>query len=131
MKRIRTYLIFLTFIVLGGCIFDSGEKWKDSPYIVIWIDDGKNMTLNYEVGDGGSVERVGKKIMAVGSNKKYIVVKQNPDGNSAITKYYFVDRNKDHKYADPDEAVVGPLTEEEFEKRKVQLKLPDFQKFFK
>jgi hypothetical protein len=49
----------------------------------------------------------------------------------SVTNYYIIDLAKDSKFADPaPPIVIGPLSEAEFQKRKVELKLPDFEKVF-
>ena len=122
----------ITFIVifLTACVFDSREKWRDGYYSVLWIDTFENLTLNYDVGNGDSIGRIGKTILAVGSNNKYVVVKQRLDLKSNITNYYIIDRLRDHKYANPQEFVMGPLSEKEYELKKVIFQLPDFNKRF-
>jgi hypothetical protein len=126
----KCHLLFLVFALLSGCIFDSGEVWRDEPYLVGWIDTGDNLTLSYDLGKGNSIGRVEAKVVAVGSNEKYVVAKQTPIGNRTATNYYVIDRAKDNKYADTKVAVLGPLSEPEFEKKKRELDLPKFSKEF-
>lgn len=128
MKRTNSSFLLLAAF-LSGCIFDSGEVWRDKPYVVGWIDTSENLTLRYEVEEG-EVGRVEAKISAIGSNEKYVVVKQHPLSNQVTTNYYVIDRAKDSKYADT-KAVLGPFTESEFEKKKSELQLPKFSKELK
>lgn len=117
-------------VLIGGCAFDSGEEWRDGPYSVLWIDTFDNRTLNYDVGKGGSVGRVEKTVIAVGSNGEYVVARQQLGTDSSIVRYYIIDRQKDHEYADSQEFVIGPLSEEEYVSKKSLLKLPEFTKQF-
>ena len=130
MKNIYATVIFLVAMMLSACVFDSGEKWRDGPYFVLWIDTPDNLTLNYEVGDGGSIMRIDKRIIAVGSNNRYVVVKQQPHTENTSTYYYIIDRLKDHKYADSLEFVVGPMSKNEYELKSDLLKLPEFTQIF-
>lgn len=67
----------LLLTLLSAC--DSGVKWKDAPYEVVWIDTNENRTLNYNLGEGDSVGRVEAEVVAVGSDNKYVVAEQlNP-----------------------------------------------------
>ena len=130
MNKASITIILALVVFLWGCVFDSGEKWRDGPYSVLWIDTADNRTLNYDVGNGGSVGRVEKTVMAVGSNDAYVVAQQQPGTDASIISYYIIDRLKDHKYADSQEFVIGPLSEGEYESKKVLLKLPKFTKRF-
>lgn len=127
-KSKNLFVLFAT-LLLSGCIFNSGERWRDQPYVVSWIDIDENLVLRYEVEEG-EIARVGAKIGAVGSNEKYVVVKQYPLGTLATANYYFIDKTKDSKYA-ATEAVFGPFSDSDFKKKKIELDLPEFSKEFK
>lgn len=106
---------------LTSC-FDFGENWRDGNYAVYWIDNSSEKVLGYGVGDGGFVQRIGANIISVGANKSFI---------SAIScrktacGYFYIDRKKDHKFADGHEAVYGPFSEKQFEAKTVELGLPN------
>jgi hypothetical protein len=131
MTQPKSFLSLLILVTLSSCIFDSGELWRNNPYLVHWIDTGDSVTLAYDLGGGGSIGRVEAKVVAVGANEKYVVVKQNPNANRAITNYFYIDRAKDGKYAEIKDAVSGPFSELEFEKKRTELALPKFSKEFK
>ena len=131
MLKPRNWLSLLILTGLPACIFDSGELWRDDLYVVAWIDVGDNITLSYDLGKGGFIGRVDRRVIAVGSNKKYVVAKQNPTGRGTTINYYIIDRAKDHTYANTGDVVIGPLSEAEFEKKRVQLDLPKFSKEFR
>jgi hypothetical protein len=131
MNKPKNCFVFLICFALSGCIFDHGELWRDGPYSVGWIDSGDSLTLSYDVGNDAAIGRVDEKVVAVGSNLRYVVVKQIPRHGPAAINYFYVDRARDHAYADPKDAVSGPFTESEFEKKRAELKLPELSKEFK
>lgn len=124
MKRV---IVLAILLVLSSC--DYGEKWHDDPYKVIWVDTENNSTLAYDLGDDASIGRVGAKVIAVGSNEKYIVAKQRLIDTNFIF-YYFIEREKDSKYYNGNEITQGPFTESNFLKMKSELGLPEFTKEF-
>lgn len=123
----HTGLPLLLCLFLVGCIFDSGELWRDDPYFVLWLDSGDNVALYFDLGKDGAIGRVQPRVVAVGSNDNYVVVKQA--GNHGVN-YFYLDRTKDHKFADPKESVFGPFSESEFDKKRMELNLPTFSKRF-
>jgi hypothetical protein len=114
---------------LSGCgLFDSGVEWREGPYELLWIDLPYQLSLNYDLGrEGGSIGLVDWAVFSVGSNDRYIVVKQHPQGNKAVTSYFIVDKTKALP-TDPVRAVVGPLTQSEFNAQARLIKLPSFTK---
>lgn len=123
MKLIRLSLL-LFFIT--AC--DSGVLWKDSPYEVYWVDTTDNQSLGYSLGDGGIIQRV-DKVIAIGSNEKYIVAKQRSINQQKIL-YYYLEKAKDKKFYDASDVVKGPFSIEQFKREKQYLGLPDFTHTF-
>lgn len=122
----------LACVVLGslsGCgLFDSGVEWRDGHYELLWIDVPEQMSLSYDLDrDGGSLGLVDWTVLSVGSNDRYIVVKQHPHGNKAVTNYFVVDKRLVLPM-DPVRAVLGPLTQAEFNAKTGSLQLPKFTK---
>ena len=114
------YLLIILSLFLTACS-DFGENWRSGDYAVYWIDNPNDKELGYEVGDGVFITRINSRISAVGENESYI---------SAIScsknkcSYFYIDRKKDHKYADGPEAVYGPFNKEQFEIKTAELGLP-------
>jgi hypothetical protein len=119
--------ILLLVLVLSAC--DYGVQWEDKPYQVIWIDADYNRTLVYAFEDGESVGRVQAEVIAVGSNEKYIIAKQR-DLNDKTISIFYLERSKDSMYMNSNQVTQGPFTEQEFEKLKSELNLPEFLKEF-
>lgn len=109
-------------------LFDSGIEWRGGPYILLWIDDHKEVVLNYDIGQGSSVERIESRVIAVGWNGRYLVAKQHPKSAPSNTNFFILDSQADQPYADISKVVVGPMSEEEFHHKRVELSLPEFSK---
>ena len=122
-------LAFMVVCSLSGCgLFDSGVEWRDGPYELSWIDLPNQLSLNYDLGrNGSSIGLVDWTVFSVGSNDRYIVVKQHPNGNKAVTRYFIVDKSEATP-TDPVRAVLGPLTQAEFDAKARSIKLPKFTK---
>lgn len=118
-----------TFTILicalgGSCsLFDSGIEWKDGNYALLWIDVPDDVALDYSKDGKGWSPLIERRVFAVGSDLRYIVVKQHPGGDKARTNYYLIDKAKDEFHC-----VQGPMGESEFLKRKQELGLPQFTK---
>ncbi len=120
-------LIVFLLLFLFSC--DSGQEWRDEPYQVIWVDTGNNRTLNYEIDDNLSIQRVEAEVIAVGSDQKYVVAKQRLIGNEDIW-YFYIERDKDQMYLNSDEITQGPFSESRYQQLKQELSLPGFSKEF-
>ena len=115
-------------LLLASCsLFDSGTPWRDDRYALIWIDEPRDVSLDYDLGHGGWSVLVDARVFAVGSDGRYVVAKQHPHGNRSVTNYFIVDKQADPE-RDRARAVVGPLTAQEFEVRQHALQLPAFTK---
>ncbi|TVZ41820.1 hypothetical protein P886_1170 [Alteromonadaceae bacterium 2753L.S.0a.02] len=121
--------VFFSIIIVFLVSCDYGVEWKDRPYEVIWIDTSDNRTLNREVDENTSIGRVEAEVIAVGSNQKYVVVKQKPVGGDSIS-FFYIEREKDGKYLNADEITQGPFTETRYLVLKSELGLPEFSKEF-
>ena len=112
-KSVRNLLVFVSLFLLG-----CSPSWKEGPYEVNWIDGTK--TLGYSLGEGAYIGRIDEPRI-IASNENYISVYACPDDPCS---YYYIDKIKDHKFAEHDEFVYGPFTELEFAALVVSLGLP-------
>jgi len=124
-------IIVCIFALVGCGLFDSGTEWKGGPYELLWIDTKEKMSIDYQLTKSTSVGRIASTVFAVGWDGRFLVAKQHPNGNRAITNYYIIDRQKDSPIQDPSAAVIGPLGEAEYLQRKRELHLPAFSKAVK
>jgi hypothetical protein len=115
-------------LLFSGCgLFDSGVVWRDGQYALSWIDLPDEVTLSYDMGHGSSIPLVEPRVFAVGADDRYVIAQQHPAADRTITNYFIVDRRQD-VLKQLKTAVVGPLTEKEFQARSTALKLPSFTK---
>lgn len=130
MNFISRLIIILLFLFLNSCSSDS--LWESGRYHIYYIDGIDKRYLGYALDGGGSYIRiVGKLVVAVGSNDKYIIIKQLYSRSPEIIRYYIVYREKDNTVASPHELVSKALTLKEFKNKKSLLGLPDFTKEFR
>lgn len=107
-------LCVISLLLLASC----SPYWAEPPYEVYWIDGTK--TLGYAVGDGAFISRVDEPVN-IASNNRYLSVYACPKTQCA---FYYIDKEKDHKYADHDEFVYGPFSQQQFEMLAEQNDLP-------
>jgi hypothetical protein len=130
-----TMRIFRLLIALGlaasvtSCsLFDSGVEWRAGLYALLWIDTADNISLCRDLGKGSWIGRVDAMVYAVGWNGRYVVAKQHPAGDRRKTDYFIIDSLRDSDLANLSAVVLGPLSKDEYGKKAVELKLPDFTK---
>ncbi len=109
------HISFMVLVLLVGC----SSSWRDGPYEVYWIDGVKS--LGFNVGNGAYIGRINEPKF-INANEKFISVYACPEQSCA---YYYIDREKDHKFADSTEFVFGPYTKESFAELRKKLMLPE------
>ena len=130
MKPLRMVVWFAISAIICGCGFDHDEQITGN-YRLVAVDVMDQMSVGLSVKGGNAIGRINATVFAVGWDQRYIVAKQHPNNNRAVTNYYYLEMAKDSQHADPSASVTGPLTETEFKQRQVNLKLPDFTRTFK
>lgn len=130
--RMRIFKLFIAIIlsanVTSCSLFDSGIEWQAGPYALLWIDTPDNISLCRDLGSGSWTGRVDAMVFAVGWNGRYVVAKQHPAGDRSRTDYFIVDSLLDSDLGGQADAVLGPLSKGEYDKKAVELKLPAFTK---
>lgn len=114
----------ISMMLLASC--DSKPFWRDPPYQVNWMDGWIYLGIEMDgVEDGPTHERVGDRIVAVGSDSRYVVAKQL---NQKTNMYYFyyIEKEKDNIYLNAEEITQGPFSESEYFALKEELALPEF-----
>lgn len=114
-------------LLVSGCGFVHDEHIT-GPYRLIAVDMDNQMSISYDLGDGSAVGRINETVFAFGFDERFIVAKQHPNGDRSVTNFFYLDMNKDSKYAEPSDSVTGPLTEKEFESESTRLNLPKFSR---
>ena len=115
------------FYLLSSC--DSADLWVDGQYVAHWVDTEDNISINRIVGEGIAVGRVDAKVVALGSDKKYVVAKR-VDIKTGEISYFYIEKPKDNDYLNQDEITQGPFSEKDYLDLKSKLELPDFNKNF-
>ena len=113
--------VIAVICLLAGC----SPLWEDGDYQVYYIDG--SIHLGIRIDDDSYHRRVPHKVVAVGANQKFIVAKQQDEGDNSIS-YYYINREQDNHYLDEDDITQGPFSEERFLELSKELGLPDFSK---
>lgn len=98
---------------LSGCgLFDNGSKNLVGEYDVGWIDTGCSMKI-YR----GSLGLMQGQIYHVGWNNDFIIAKQHPNCDQAVTLYFIINIKENQSVAySQTVGVYGPLVENEFQR---------------
>jgi hypothetical protein len=123
----RCAIVLLAVLVLPwvfGC--DAHRERLIGPYELVAIDTEDQMQVAYDLGNGDSVGRIPATVFSVGFNNRYLVAKQHPNGNRSVTTYWYLEIDRDKKYADSKESVRGPMDLKEFERESFQKGFPEF-----
>ncbi|MFC4874294.1 lipoprotein [Negadavirga shengliensis] len=133
MKRILEYIT--SVLILAGCSGISEEHVIGNYYLteVDYVDEKR--VLSFNLGSGNYVGVVGPTILAVGYDDSFIIAKQLPSGKSTDKDkvYYFIIPLKSKIHHSPDENKIGPLTLNEFNKKRLELGVSEslsFTRFF-
>ena len=114
--------IILACAFVSGCNFSHSDKLV-GPYAVFSLEtitDSQIVTLNAD----GSVDAVviPEYVFAIGSDQNFIIAKRNiRERNSKAVEFYIIRVT--------DRQVFGGLSEDEFDKRRVELNVPTGLKF--
>jgi hypothetical protein len=114
-------------VCLHGCGY-SHEEQIDGPYYLAAIDAPDLMRVYYRVSEHGYVGRIPETVFAVGWNSKYIVAKVHPSKVRSLMDYYYLIRELDGEYKDAEISVRGPLAQQDFNRMKAEIGLPDFSR---
>lgn len=118
----QKFLIFLV-LILSSCNSGIKKNFLGNFYLVA-PDIDEQMALSYHVPSDGPIygDVIKATVFAVGYNDKYIIAKQHPDNNRAVTNYFIlpIKTNFDWKSKN---GLMGPLTLEQFKKISNDLKI--------
>ena len=109
----RIFLVLASLFLIG-----CSPAWEEQPYEVYYIDGTK--TLGHSLGEGAYIGRIDEPVN-IETNEKYISVYACPHETCA---FYYIDKIKDHKFAEHDEFVYGPYTKDQFSALVKKLGLP-------
>jgi hypothetical protein len=135
--RLRASILTLAAATLGGCdALRLDTYWHSGDYELLAIDVKGQMSLSVDLGNGGAIGIVGPTVFSIGSDKRYVVVKQHPAkdqfGNfdRNVTNYFVVARMSGSAL-ERNKGVRGPLTKSDFDRLSALMTLPVFTKAFR
>jgi len=120
-------LILIGILTLNSCWNNPSEHdLIIGNYYVGWNDMVSNRGIDYQYDSNSYKGIVSSYVYAVGNNADFIIAKQHPYLNDLnVTKYFIVDLNK--KMGIDKDAVIGPMTEKDFDKKSKELKISELE----
>ena len=103
------------------------EKQVTGNYFIVGVDTKTNLTLSYKLKSGDYVGKAPGQLLQYGFNDTFLVAKTQENRNNHHF-YFIIDMTNDNELAHEENFRVGPLTEEEYNrkwKRRLNLKLKD------
>ena len=119
-KRIKECK-WLFLLLMVSCQDLVVEEHIVGNYYVVATDMKNEKHLSYATGTGGYVGITPGCTFAIAYNNKYIVAKQSPDMDNATIVNYYIHERQNVKAGQLKTDVEGPLYEEVYEGRKLQL----------
>ncbi len=119
MKKILLTVVLIFIVVL----ISLSSRWEDAEYGIYYIDG--EIPLGIKMGSDWHM-RVDHKVVAAGSDDKYVVVMQQYPGTESLY-FYYVEKERDNIYLDPDEITKGPFSRGTYLELKESLGLPEFE----
>lgn len=111
--------------MLTGCgLFDSGVRWQEDRFAVVWIDVPSEAHLAYRMEGDASTHVVEACVFAVASDARYITLKRAISYGSADSDYFVVGKKAYSPDGPLQAGVQGPLTKPAFDVLQRRLALP-------
>jgi hypothetical protein len=111
--------------MLMSCgLVDSGVRWRDDRFAVLWIDMPSTAHLAYKMDRNASAHVVEACVFAVASNARYVTLKRVASGGPAEIGYFIVDKRAYVPDGRKQDGVQGPLAKPAFDALQQRLALP-------
>jgi hypothetical protein len=111
--------------LLSGCSGFVHDEQLDEAYRLVAVDAMEDMMVCRSVGNDCSGDGLpGPTIFAAGADHRYIVIARHPDGDKAVSEYFYLIKRP------ASAAVIGPFTRLSFDAEREQLGLPAFTRTF-
>jgi hypothetical protein len=117
--NVNAILILIAVYLCQSCGFAYEEHIVGNYYIVA-VDSDSDAGLSYMVNEGSFIGVIPSVVFSVGHDSKFVFVKQHPDGPNGKINYFIVPIEIKNKYK-VDEEVIGPLNENQFNAKLIQL----------
>jgi len=125
----KQIILFLLILILSGCQYGMHKEKIIDKYFLTYDDSKYDLSLSYDLGDGSFIGVVNYAVFAVGYNSNFIIVKNHPfvepdSINRTITNYFIIKIDRNISQFKVDENKIGPLSKQEFDKKRKKLKIP-------
>ena len=112
---------------LFSCHSFRYKKKIADDYYLIGVDLKDYLSIDRKLNQGDYIGRIPAKILEYGIEDSFIVGKSEQKG---LVGYYILNMQKDHDYAHEEDFLIGPLSEDDYnkywhDKLKVRLKKPE------
>jgi hypothetical protein len=108
--------------LIAGCgLFDSGVRWQDGRFMVVWIDTPSSAHLAYKIEGETSMRVVDACVFAVASNERYITLER---AATSDMRYFVVDKLAYLPERERAKEVQGPMSKRAFDALRERLPLP-------
>ncbi len=125
----KILVLCFSFMSLNACQAFFYEEHIIGNYYLVAVDGDEDMCISYQVEDQKMYGEIiiPSTVFAVGYDEDFIIVKQHPmnfpDVDKSITNYFIIPvKNKIHKTLELNK--IGPLSLEEFNKKRNELNIP-------
>ena len=128
-KQIIIIILLLLFPILSGCQFGMHKEKIIDKYFLTFVDSESDLSLSYDLGNGDFIGVVNDAVFAVGYNSNFIIVKNHPlvepdSINRTVTNYFIIQIDRNISQFKVEENKIGPLSKQEFDKKRKELKIP-------
>jgi len=125
----KQIILFLLILILSGCQYGMHKEKIIDKYFLTYDDSKFDLSLSYDLGDGSFIGVVNYAVFAVGYNSNFIIVKNHPfvepdSINRTITNFFIIQIDRNISQFKVDENKIGPLSKQEFDKKRKKLKIP-------
>ncbi|TRW22374.1 hypothetical protein FMM05_17870 [Flavobacterium zepuense] len=124
-------LVLIILVCICNSITSCGfvkDKKIVGKYHIVAVDIPEDECLAYEVESGDYVCLVPPKAVAYCKNDRYIFLKQIPiENNDLDFDYYIVPTLNDSLAIYPEERIIGPLNEKEFDEEILKMNLKELE----
>jgi hypothetical protein len=125
----KCLIYFLCTVLLSSCGYGLAyEEHITGIYYLTAADSEEDISLSCLQGKGFYCDIISSTVYAVGHNNDFIIAKQHPHQfaepiDKSVTNYYIIPlKNKVSEF--PYDNKIGPLTLEQFNKKRKELNMP-------
>ena len=124
----KVILLIITLgLFLQGCggLGFAYRKHLVGNYYLIAVDVKENICVSYSDDINSYWNITGERVYEAGCNNDFIIAKAYQSCDKDVTEYYLISINDGQDSLKVQYEKFGPLTKEDFERKKIELKVPD------